>query len=192
MTKNSARIYIMGKQSMYARDVLEQALDIKVYTNDQTDYEAVRKEVLANHYRICKREPRETLIQALIEGTIERRKERIKVKRSDKYTRITHSQLGLENISHKAKKLSTIINAPIVSLADFDQSVFQMCIYLKGELRTVHQIGEELTDMGLSEQRADVNEIAKALNSEEQAIKKIIDDDNVWDVEDGIIELIEK
>ena len=192
MTKNSARIYIMGNQSVYDREALEQALGIKVYTGDQAEYDAVRKEVLAFHYSISNREPREKLMQAQIERIMEQRKERIKVKRTDRYTRILHSQLGLENVSRMAKKLSTVIDAPIVSLADFDQSVFQMCLYLNGELRTAHQIGEELADMGLSEQRADPSEIVKAFNTEEQVIKKVIDNEDVWDVEDGIIALIEE
>lgn len=192
MIKNSARIYIIDKQTMYARDALEQALGIKVYTGDPNELDSIRKAALSIHSLFGKDEPSEKQLERIMKILIEQRKERIALQKVGRSTRITHSQLCLENASHLAKKLSTTLGVPIISLVDFDHSVFQMCIYLNGELKTTHQIGEELADMGLSEQLGDTLEIASALNSEEQVIKKIIYTDDVWDVEDGIIALIEK
>ena len=193
MTKNSARIYIIDRRTEYTKEAIEQALGIKVYTGDPSELDAIRKAAIEFHYRLNKKEPTEQQLQLYLKILTEQRKERIALRKVGRFTRITHSQFCLENAASLTKKLSTNIDdVPIISLVDFDQSVFQMCIYQNGELKTTHQIGEELADMGLSEQHADVTEMVKALDSEEQVIKTIIDNDDICDVEDGIIALIEE
>ena len=103
--------------------------------------------------------------------------ERLRSKSYERAIRISRSlgkkepnQCELKSIYRAADEyLNQLLKKPIsesfkdvaiCSVSNFDESAFQLSIVRNGDLLTLHQIGEELKQMGMEEKRGDAGIIA--------------------------------
>lgn len=72
----------------------------------------------------------------------------------------------------------------ICSVAGFDESVLQLCIYKAGNVITVHQIGDEMGDMGMDLRKGEVKPISSFFCVSEDSVCQFLSIEDVIDAEE--------
>jgi len=147
-------MYIRSFQAM-PEDIIDQIWKaLNITSEDDLSFDAVYQQAIAVFRKLMHREPTKEDIEGLYSPARERFRslsKKIKAERQGDLIKYSHPLFSIENLSEVARKVSAIYpNMHVCSVAGFDHSAFQLHIYVDGQTETVHQIGEELEDMGLS------------------------------------------
>ena len=99
------------------------------------------------------------------------------------FTQITHCQISIDNAERLARKLSFSIENKVISIAGFDETVFQLCIYENGTRLTRHQIGDAIEEFGLQFKLGDVKTIGENLNISFETAERFVYETDLFRIE---------
>lgn len=181
------------------RKMVDQFRKPKTDIVSQQDINKVYKELVTMMRRIENREPTEIEDQYfhrtakfIAEDKSKAASQPIRKRYINHLTELWHSDFSFENISDSAKKLSLQYpDHSVCSITGFDESFFQLCIYREGIPLTIHQFGEELTQMGLPVIKGGTDCISSFFRISVQDAEQFLQLTDVMDAEEYIFELLD-
>ena len=170
----------------------ENAVNNVVFSQNSKDAKARIERIYQNGlkmlYSLQKREPTEFEKESTYRAATERYRQETKkpeIRTVKHLTKITHPTFSIETVSGKAQQISRVYpDMNICSVAGFDESVLQLCIYKAGNVITVHQIGDELGDMGMDLRKGEVKPISSFFCVSEDSVCQFLSIEDVIDAEE--------
>lgn len=84
------------------------------------------------------------------------------IQRMHHLIKLSHPILSIENIKYKTQQISHRFPLNTVcGVAGFDGSAFLLYLFKNDEMLTLHQVGEELADMGLNEASGNISKLSE-------------------------------
>lgn len=181
-------LYINEKQSTHDSIISLIEKDFSIGNQDSLAFDVAYKQAISIFRKLEKREPTKGEKEALLGPAKERFRvisKRITAKQKGALIEYSHPVFSVENIPEIAKRVSSQdAKMHVCAVAGFDHSVFLLHIYAQGQAETLHQIGDELEDMGLSSIIGDVQIISCFFGAREDIVRTFLESHDVMEAEE--------
>ena len=175
-----------------ARSAASIALPFNNNMNPKEAIEKIYQEILQTYFRLTKKDPSETELSEIsrksmyvtAEEVYRTRTKKPKIISVGHLSEIKHSTFSINTVSETSKHISLAYpEIEICSVAGFDESAFQLCIFKNGKMVTIHQIGDELEDMGMTVETGEANVISSFFHASIESVSHFLYLDDVMDAE---------
>lgn len=108
---------------------------------------------------------------------------------NNNFISIYDESFSLENIETEGINLSKYLEKPIIGTGNFDDDVFSIILFQKGEIITKYTMGEGLEEYEFKQSFMDLELFKKVTNLCVEKLDELLKEKDIYDIEDGFSEL---